>query len=402
MRHLVRAVAAIGLALSTRRDLLLEILALRHQLRVLVRSNRRFRPSDRLLWLVLRRSWPRWRDALVLVQPATVDRWHRDGLHGCWRRRSRRPGRPRIESEWRALIRRLAQENFLWGAPRIHGELLKLGIVVSERTVSRYLRGLPRGPSQTWRTFLVNHLAQFTSMSPEISPYASGGDDVVDVSGLTSRHTPLLRDGAVASHPRAIADWHASLQRDSLGEYIVQDHRDDRIVIRNGSSRDPPTHGRLRTTCGMCPESQLVPVHWTSGTTASDHWSRADGRPPFVNAIEDARLRSGSVHVRVSDSHRGRQIREAQPRRDWNARAAAEGALFLGSLGFVLLPNAMFLPIALGDGTWLAGFTGRVWLWSYSSVAGILLTALGAVAIARGILLSGSPYRPAPLVDRGL
>jgi hypothetical protein len=74
----------------------------------------------------------------------------------------------------------------------------------------------------------------------------------------------------------------------------------------------------------------------------------------------------------------------------------------LFGLGFVLLPNAMFLPIALGDGTWLAGFTGRTWLWSYSPVAGILLIALGAVAIARGILRSGSPYRPAPLVDRGL
>jgi Homeodomain-like domain len=281
MRHLVRAVAAIGFALSTRRDLLLEILALRHQLRVLVRSNRRFRPSDRLLWLVLRRSWPRWRDALVLVQPATVDRWHRDGLHLCWHhRRSRRPGRPRIDSACRALIQRLAQENLLWGAPRIHGELRKLGIVVSERTVSRYLRGLPRAPSQTWRTFLVNHLAQCTFMSPAISPYAPGGDDVVDVFGLTSRQNPLLRDGAVTSHQRAIADWRASLQRESLGKYIVQDHLDDRIVIRKGSSRGPPTPGRLRTKHGVCSASGLVLMHWTSATTASDHRSRTDGRPP--------------------------------------------------------------------------------------------------------------------------
>ena len=110
MRHVVRMVVAIRFALSTRRDLLLEILALRHQLHVLVRSNRRFRPSDRLLWLVLRQLWPRWRDALVLVQPATVDRWHREGFHRCWRRRSRRPGRPRIDSECRGLIRRLAAE----------------------------------------------------------------------------------------------------------------------------------------------------------------------------------------------------------------------------------------------------------------------------------------------------
>jgi hypothetical protein len=135
----------------------------------------------------------------------------------------------------------VAQENLLWGTPRIHGELLTLGIVVAERTVSRYLRGLPRGPSQTWRTFLANHLAQFTFMSPEISPYAPGGDDVVDVSGLTFRQTPLLGDGLYASHQCAVVDWRASRQRESLGEYIVHDHRDDRIVIRNGSSRDPPT-----------------------------------------------------------------------------------------------------------------------------------------------------------------
>ncbi len=153
MRHVVRAVAAIRFAWSTRRDLLLESLALRHQLRVLARSNRRFHPSDRLLWLVLRRVWPRWRAALVLVQPATVDRWQRDGFYWCGRRRLQRPGRPRIDSQCRSLLRQLAGENRLWGAPRIHGELLKLGIAVSERTVSRYLADRLRAPSQTWRTF---------------------------------------------------------------------------------------------------------------------------------------------------------------------------------------------------------------------------------------------------------
>ena len=139
MRHVVETVTATRVALSARRDLLLEVLALHHQVAVLARSNRRLRPSDRLLWLVLRRLWRQWRDALVLVQPATVDRWYRDLIKRRWWRRSRRPGRPRINSQCRELIARLAQENHLWGAPRIHGELLKLGIVVSERTVSRYL-----------------------------------------------------------------------------------------------------------------------------------------------------------------------------------------------------------------------------------------------------------------------
>src|SRR2546428_4013268 len=154
MRKACRMVAALRIALSTRRDLLLEGVALRHQLSVLARSNRRFRPSDRLFSLCLRRWWPRWREALVL-QPATVARWHREGFRGCWSRRSRRrPGRPCIDSHLRALIRRMAAENGLWGAPRIHGELLKLGFAVSERTVSRYLRDRRSAPSQTWRTFL--------------------------------------------------------------------------------------------------------------------------------------------------------------------------------------------------------------------------------------------------------
>jgi Homeodomain-like domain len=247
MRHVVRMVVAIRFALSTRRDRLLEILALRHQLHVLVRSNRRFRPSDRLLWLVLRQWWPRWRDALVLVQPATVDRWHREGFHRCWRRRSRRAGRPRIDSACRGLIRRLAAENCLWGAPRIHGELLKLGIVVSERTVSRYLPYRLRAPSQTWRTFLANHLGQFTFMSPETSLSAPGGDDVVDGSGLTFRQTPLSCDAQYTSYQCAVGE-RPSLQRTLPAKPIVQDHLHDRISIRTSSGRGPPTHGMCRPT----------------------------------------------------------------------------------------------------------------------------------------------------------
>jgi hypothetical protein len=104
MRHVVATVIALRFALSTRRDLLLEMRALRHQVAVLARSSRRFRPSDRLVWLILRRMWPQWRDALVLVQPATVDRWHRDRFDQRWWRRSRRPGRPRIDSQCRDLI----------------------------------------------------------------------------------------------------------------------------------------------------------------------------------------------------------------------------------------------------------------------------------------------------------
>src|SRR3989442_10644245 len=119
MQHVFRTGSAVGSARTTRTDLLLESLALRNQLGVLARSIRRFRPADRLLWLFLRWLWPRWREALVLVQPATVDRWHRDGLARCWRHRSRRPGRPRIDPACQDLIRRMAAENGLYVKPEI-------------------------------------------------------------------------------------------------------------------------------------------------------------------------------------------------------------------------------------------------------------------------------------------
>jgi Homeodomain-like domain len=143
----------------------------------------------------------------VLVQPASIDRWHRDGFRRCWRRRSRRPGRPSIDSPCRDLIQRLARENRLWGAPRIHGELLKLGIAVSERTVSRYLRGRLTAPSQTWRTFLVNHFGPFAFISPVASSHAVSDEHVGDAAGLSFRPAPFSRDGALISNQWAVVDW---------------------------------------------------------------------------------------------------------------------------------------------------------------------------------------------------
>src|SRR3989442_855332 len=184
MRDGIRTVDALRSALSARRDPFLEHLALRHQVGILARSNRRSRAPDRLLWLCLRSLWPKWRPALVLVQPATVVRWRREGLRRCWSRRSDRPpGRPRIDSDVRALIRRMAAENRLWGAPRIHGELLKLGIGVSERTVSHYLANTRMPPSQTWRTFLANHFDRLAFTSPVMFCGAPDEDDDIDRCG---------------------------------------------------------------------------------------------------------------------------------------------------------------------------------------------------------------------------
>jgi hypothetical protein len=185
----------------------------------------------------LRRLWRQWKDALLLVQPATVDRWHRDRFGRRWWRRSRRPGRPRIDAQVRDLIARLADENRLWGAPRIHGELLKLRIVVSERTVSRYLRGRPRSPSQTWRTFLANHVGQLTFIS-EPSSYAAG-DDVVDALTRACPSSPSS-DRLCASTHYSLVDWRAPVRRTCLGGHFTQGYVRDRSRVRTRAARAPP------------------------------------------------------------------------------------------------------------------------------------------------------------------
>jgi hypothetical protein len=134
----------------SRASLELKLIALQHQLAVL-RRQRPGRPQlsslDRLLWVWLYRIWPQVIDAMILVKPATVVQWHRKGFRLHWRWRSRRTGRPKAGTEIRALIRRMSRANPLWGAPRIHGELLKLGIKISQATVGRWMPWRPRVPS---------------------------------------------------------------------------------------------------------------------------------------------------------------------------------------------------------------------------------------------------------------
>jgi hypothetical protein len=116
--------------------------------------------SDRLFWAALSGAWADWRSALVIVRPETVIAWHRKAfrLLWTWKIRRGRRGRPSVPKDIRELIRRMSRENPLWGAPRIHGELLKLGIDVGETNVGKYMVRRPKPPSQTWRTFLENHL----------------------------------------------------------------------------------------------------------------------------------------------------------------------------------------------------------------------------------------------------
>jgi len=161
----------------TRVSLQAEILALRHQLTVLRKNaplRLRLQRSDRLLWVVLSQCWPGWRRSLHIVRPATVIAWHRRAFAWYWTRKSRRrPGRPNLAADIRNLIRNMSQANPLWGAPRIHGELLKLGIEVAQSTVAKYLRRPRKPPSQTWRTFLTNHLEQISSIDFFVVPTAT-------------------------------------------------------------------------------------------------------------------------------------------------------------------------------------------------------------------------------------
>jgi hypothetical protein len=147
--------------LANRSALIAENLSLRQQLAVLAHSSKRprLRQRDRIFWVWLSRLWTGWRSALVIVQPDTVVRWHRRGFRLYWRWKSRKTGRPKIDPEIRKLIRRMSMDNPLWGVPRIQAELRLLGHDVAESTVAKYtVRRRPGPPSQTWRSFLKNHM----------------------------------------------------------------------------------------------------------------------------------------------------------------------------------------------------------------------------------------------------
>jgi len=146
----------------TRAHLMIEILALRQQVAVMKRSQKRprLRVRDRVFWIWLMRLWPHWKSALVVVKPETVVSWHRQGfrLYWRWKSKARKPGRPAVSAEVICLIRRMCRDNSTWGAPRIQSELKLLGYKVAESTVAKYMVRDPKPPSQTWRTFLDNHL----------------------------------------------------------------------------------------------------------------------------------------------------------------------------------------------------------------------------------------------------
>jgi putative transposase len=196
--------ASLAQSCRSRAALQLEIVALRHQLGVLHQSVKRPKLTtfDRLLWVWLSRIWPEWRSALVIVKPDTVIAWHREAFRRFWRWRSRHGqlGRPAVPHDIRALIRRMSRENPLWGAPRIHGELLKLGIEVGETSVSKYM-GRRRPPSQTWRTFLRNHLT--TTVSVDFFTVSTIRFQVLYVFLVLAHDRRRIVHVGVTAHPTA-------------------------------------------------------------------------------------------------------------------------------------------------------------------------------------------------------
>jgi len=158
-----------------RTELELELIALRHQVAVLNRQRPgrlRLCSVDRLVWVWPYRVWPRCLETMVLVKPATVVQWHRQGFRLYWRWRSQSGRRP-IAGETRKLIREMCIANPLWGAPRIHGELLKLGITLSQATVAKYMLLRPHSPSPSWRSFLRNQALGIVAIDMFIVPSAT-------------------------------------------------------------------------------------------------------------------------------------------------------------------------------------------------------------------------------------
>jgi transposase InsO family protein len=201
----------------THRELALENLALRQQLAVWkARQPRpRLTEMDRIFWVVLSRLWKDWRSSLQVVRPETVVRWHGRGfkLYWAWKSR-RRSGRPAISADLRHLIRRMSSANPLWGAPRIHGELLKLGLTVSQATVSKYMLRPRRPPSEVWRTFLTNHAKDLIALDFFTVPTATFR--VLFVLVVLSHRRRRLVHFNVTDHPTA--EWTARQLLEACGQ----------------------------------------------------------------------------------------------------------------------------------------------------------------------------------------
>jgi putative transposase len=226
--------------LRSRRDIALENLVLRHQLHVALRTtpSPRLKNPDRVLWVWLHHVWPSWREHLLIVKPETVIRWHRKGWRLYWSWKSRtRLGRPRLSPEVRELIGTMSRDNRLWGTERIRGELLKLGIVVSKRSIRRYRWRKPTpGGSQRWRTFLSNQLKGI--WAADLLVVHTINYRVLYVLFLISHDRRELIHFNVTSSPTAAWVWQQQIEATPWGrqpKYLIHDR--DAVYGRNFGAR---------------------------------------------------------------------------------------------------------------------------------------------------------------------
>jgi transposase InsO family protein len=255
MRDLCRLIGwTVADLLRSRATLEAEIWTLRQQINILRRAAPKklsFNTIDRLIFVGLCRLFPRVCDALAIVKPGTIVRWHRAGFRSYWRWKSkRRGGRPIVPLEVRRLIREMSIANPLWGAPRMHGELLKLGIDIGQTSVAKYMARRRGPPSQGWKTFLHNHADGIAAMDlfvvPTISFRLLYG---LLIMGHGRRH--ILWFG-VTAHPTA--EWIANQITEACGweqapRYLIRD-RDGAYGgifikrLRSMGIRDRPTSPR--------------------------------------------------------------------------------------------------------------------------------------------------------------
>src|ERR1700761_9823961 len=243
--------SVLALLFRSRASLEAEILILRHQLNIQRRhlpKRLNFNAMDRLIFVALYRLLPNTIKALTIVKPDTVVRWHRAGFRSYWRWKARpRSGRPTVPAEIRLLIREMSIANPLWGAPRIHGELLKLGIEIGQTSVAKYMARRRGPPSQGWKTFLRNHAGGIAAMDLFVVPTISFR---LLYGLLIMRHgrRQILWLG-VTAHPTA--EWIANQLTEACGweqipRYLIRDR--DRAYgeifvrrVRSIGIRDRPT-----------------------------------------------------------------------------------------------------------------------------------------------------------------
>ena len=239
-----------------------ENIALRHQLNILGRrapKRHYLSMADRVLFVALYRLWPDILGAISIIQPDTIIRWHRRGFCAYWRRKSRgMSGRPRIPQGVRQLIRAMSLANPLWGAPRIHGELLMLGIDVAQSTVSKYIVRGRRPPGQSWRTFLRNHADGIASLDLFVVP-TLGFKLLFGLVVLSHKRRQLIHI-AVTANPTA--DWLArqiteAFPWETAPSYLIRDRDSSygavfKRRVRTIGIRDRPTAPQSPWQNGCC------------------------------------------------------------------------------------------------------------------------------------------------------